>query len=78
MSDGLREVWMGGHNYVKCQFLTSWEGSNPPKYVHAYEPAAGLHFVVTQRLGCWAKADVAELVYKLNRQVEEESEIECP
>ena len=66
MSDNLREAYRGGR-IVKCQFVTEWD-LTPPKYVHAYEPKTGIHFVVSQQMGAWMDVEISSIVYRLNRE----------
>lgn len=69
MHEELREAYRGGR-IVKCQFITEWEGSDHPKYVHAFEPKTGIHFVVSQRMGAWMDVDVGSVVHRLNTHKE--------
>lgn len=72
MHDDLREAYIGSR-IVKCQFVTKWEGFDPPKYVHAFEPSTGRHFVVSLQMGAWMDVDVSHIVRMLNGEFSEAS-----
>ena len=69
----LREAYIGCR-IAHCQFVTAWDGLTPPKYIHAYEPATGVHFVVEKRMGAWMDVDVSQIVYMLNKGKEDKVE----
>lgn len=62
----IREVFMRGGRYARCQFLTSWE-LDPPKYIVCHDVDRDHTFIATQAFGTWAQADVYLLADKLNR-----------
>lgn len=64
--DGLREVYRRPGRYAWCQFMTSWKGGKPPKFIHVHDPEKNESFVATQGMGTWMEVDVEEIVQRLN------------